>query len=428
MRSQRRVISLMIAILATCVIMVAATLLAQASHASESGRWTTPRDVSQSGNTYSIAPDLVVDTQEDVHLIWMTGTTSSASKDLYYAKSTDSGSTWSAKHHINTVDDSSDGSLAVGSDGTAHITWWEKEGTVFKLYYASGVGAAWGPPTQILQTGGDIWEPRIAVANGIVHIVFSYKPDQPGQHDWDLYYTRKDTTWSLPPTIVTDTASDFSRHARIVADPDGNLHLTWHDEDGGLDDIVYYISGTVSPISTIWSRTIKVSNGITEATAPNIAVGSDKTVHIAFGSKIRRDVQYVYYVNFPMGSPPDPISATLVPGSEVDVSQFIPYYPSPSLALRGDTEVHLVWNGAMSGDISDRVYYAISADQGASWSEPIPLSGDDAWADGFGAIAVDATKVHVAWQQKVSINDHDIYYTRHFPVARFVPLGFKNYP
>jgi hypothetical protein len=134
-------------------------------------------------------------------------------------------------------------------------------------------------------------------------------------------------------------------------------------------------------------------------------------------------------VNFPAGSPPDPVSATLLPGSQVDVSRLVPYYPSPSIALIGTTQVHLVWNGAMSGDLSDRVYYSMSDDQGEHWSEPVPISSGSApWAQGFAAIASDANLLHVAWQRQESTSDHDIDYSRHFPVARVLPLAFKSYP
>jgi hypothetical protein len=422
-----RVNVLVIAVAATGMIMVAATLLAQTSHASNPGGWTYPCDVSQSGTGYTIGPDLEVDTQGNLHLIWMTGTL--ASKDSFYAMSTDSGGTWPTTHLIDTEDDSSNASRAVDTDGTVHLAWWDLVGVEANswLYYVSGVGTTWDAP-YALATGDDINEPVIVVANGIIHIVFSYKPTD----NFDLYYKRRYVTdtnanWSLT-TLISDTGSS-SLHANMATDPDGNLHLAWHDQHGSLDDIVYYISGTVGPASTEWSSAIVVSNGITEATAPGIGVGSDNIVHIAFGKKISNYEQYVYYVNFPVDSPPDPVSATLVPGSQVDVSRLVPYYPSPSIALVGTTQVHLIWNGAMSGDLSDRVYYATSDDQGENWSEPVPISpGSVPWAQGFATIASDANLFHVAWQQQESLADHDIYYSRRFPVAWILPFALKTYP
>jgi hypothetical protein len=428
LRFRRRVNVLMIVVLATGVILTGATMLAQISHAAGSGGWTGPRNLSQSGSGSSIGPDLGVDMQGAVHATWMTGT--SPTKDLCYARSTDGGNTWPTCHVIDTGYDSSNGSLAVEADGTAHVAWWDRVGTESWLYYSSGTGTAWASPAA-LQTGGDISEPATAVANGIVHIVFSYKP---GPFGSDLYYKRKyvtDTVWSFT-TIISDTGYS-SLHPSLDTDPAGDLHLAWHDEVRFPDEtglgIIYYMSGTVGPVSTEWSPAITVSNGITEATAPDVRVGSDYTVHLAFGERISDTEQYVYYVSFPAASPPDPVSATLVPGSQVDVSRLVPYYPSPSIALIGSTQVHLVWNGAASGDMSDRVYYAMSDDQGDHWSDPVAIArGTPSLGQGLATIASDGRVLHLAWQQSKSAAAYDIHYSRHFPFVRILPLGFKNYP
>jgi hypothetical protein len=62
-----------------------------------------------------------------------------------------------------------------------------------------------------------------------------------------------------------------------------------------------------------------------------------------------------------------------------------------------------------------------------SWSPPTAISPDDAWSDGFPAIATDGTLAHVAWQQKASGTDNDIYYAHSLPIIRYAALALKDY-
>ena len=83
-------------------------------------------------------------------------------------------------------------------------------------------------------------------------------------------------------------------------------------------------------------------------------------------------------------------------------------------------------NNGSSWLSKDLIYYAVSHDGGASWSEPLAISDDDAWADGFPSIATDGTLVHVAWQQKQG-DANDVYYTHSLPFELHLGIGLKDY-
>jgi len=245
----------------------------------------------------------------------------------------------------------------------------------------------------------------------------------------DVFYSRSEAggAWSPATTTVETRAS--SLNARVAAEPAGDLHVVW--EENTSPHQIYYISGTVGTTGTLWSMPITVSLGLTQtATTPDIVVGSDDTVHVVFGANVsgQQYVQDIYYASFPV-TDAGIVSATLIPGSRVKVSQLLPTYSSPAVALLGSDQVHVVWNGWKAGDYSDadRIYYAVSEDGGLSWSEPVPVSPRDGWPDGFPSLAADETFVHVVWQEKVSGMDQDIYYTRRFPVRIPFPLGLKVY-
>lgn len=430
MRSPDRFTYLTVIGLSTCMVMLAATRLAQAGALPSSGRWTYPREVSHSEGLSSKGPRLALNSMGNPHLIWTENTAGSVG--LHYAKSDDLGSVWSYLDPKTTDLVPYDGAMALSAGGTLHACWCEANAPfgLFWLYCTKRSQVGWGTRAKVTDsdTGRDIRQPSIAVTNNLIHLVWSQQPvTGTGSTAWDLHYSRSNNglNW-LPPSKFADTEK-ASQSAAMASDRHDNLHVVW--QESGTPWEIMYISGTVGIDSTVWSSPITVSVNVdATATDPDIAVGSDDTVHIVFGKRVSDEVQYVYYANFPIDDP-SAVSPIMIPGSLVDVSQLLPKYPSPSIAVTGTGELHVAWNGKMGGDYYDRIYYAMSEDYGASWSDPVAISSNDAWPDGFATIATDGTLVHVGWQQQEEpLFDQDIYYARDFPVVLMSPLIFKNYP
>ncbi|HUW95266.1 MAG TPA: sialidase family protein [Anaerolineae bacterium] len=418
----RRILFISIIVAATCALVFTAAALAQSVSLPEHMGWMQPKQLSNSEQKASRGPQLAVDVDGDLHLLWTDDTTGQA--DPYYAWSDDGGSSWSAGELIDTDRESFQGSLALGSDDRIHICWWEEsQPGEYELLHAKRTAGVWVQETVVL-TGSLIQGPSILEAADYVHIVWS---DYLSSH-FDLYYSRKvesGSTWA-DPVFVTNTEPS-SLHPRMTADGDGNLHVVW--QENTLPNEIMYISGTVEADHTTWSDPITVSEKIApNATSPHIAVGEDGMAHVVFGVDVpgQQNVQDVYHASFPIGNADD-ISPALIPGSRVEISQQLPNYASPSIALDEPDDVHVAWNGLQDGDIWDRIYWAVSHDGGASWSEPLAISADDTWADGFPAIATDGTLVHVAWQQQELISDNDIYYAHSLPLVYHFALAFKGY-
>lgn len=419
----RRFFCVSLAILGSCAVMLAATLLAQASSLSRVGVWWTPREVSQSGDAASRGPDIVADGSGYLHLIWMDDKSGPA--DLYYVRSEDQGSIWSAEEYIDTASTSHQGAIAVDITRTVHACWWEFAAGEFNLLYAQRSAGGWSLKETAVLTDSDIQEPSIAEAGNYVHVVWSNKL----QPDLDLFYSSRKLVngsgW-LTPTVIVDT--DFSSlYARMAVDTNGNLHLVWQ-ENTLPGNRIMYISATVNAGQTTWFSPISVSVGLDRgATFPDIAVGDD-AVHTVFGVDVegQPDTQDVYYARFPISGTQN-ISPTVIPGSRVAVNQMLPTDASPSIALNGPDEVHVAWNGMTGTDIWDRIYYAVSEDQGVSWSQPIGISPDDASPDVLPTLAMDGTLAHVAWQQKEQGDDNDIYYSHTGSAMSLLPLVLKDY-
>jgi len=418
-----------IAVAGICGCLFAATYTAHASHVATQGGWPPPVELSQNRDETSRGPDLALAQEGDLHVIWMEPEPGGVTFTVHHASSSDQGSNWTYSVPL-TAESSSREQAAMDVDeyGGAHTVWIEHPGG-FDLWYGLVSEDSW-EKHWIRGTDAVTYmvAPDVVVTPGFVHTVWS--ESGPAGSQLDIFYssTQSGEHWSPATTTVETRFSAFD--PRVAADAAGDLHLVW--QEYATPPQIYYISGTVYTTETVWSiMPITVSLGLTQtATTPDIVVGSDNTVHVVFGVDVesQEQVQDIYYASFP-ATDAGAVSATLIPGSRVTVSHQLPTYASPAIALFGDDQVHVAWNGWKEGDNwdSDRIYYAVSEDGGLSWSEPVPVSPKDSRPDGFPSLAADAEFVHVVWQEKDPPTDQDIYYTRRFPVRIPLPLGLKEF-
>jgi len=410
--------------------MLLAVFVAQASSPPRLG-WMMPQNVSGSLTLGSMGPQMAVDGSGHLHLIWMEGTLDE--EDLCYVKSNDQGLSWSDAECIETASASRDGSFAVDITGTIHACWWD--GTPphppYELFYAQRTSSGWTiDEPSVVVTNSWITEPSITVTGDDIHVVCSRRMPVAGggYYPADLCYSRRPVSageW-LTPTVIVDTAP-ASDHSAMTADQGGNLHVVW--QENTLPNRIMYVSGTVGVSETAWYSPITVSTGLSvDATSPDILVGADDMVHTVFGVDVAdaEDTHDIYYASFPLSNTED-ISPTIIQGSRVLVHREWPTYAGPSLALHGTDEVHVVWNGVKGTDPVERIYYAVSEDHGASWSQPMAISPNDAWSDGFSTIATHGTLVHVAWQQEGLSSASDIYYAHSLPIITYYSLALKDY-
>ena len=413
------------AVMGICVTLVAATYTAHASYVAAQGGWPPPLEMSQHRGETSRGPGLVLAQNGDLHLIWMEP--GGVTFTVHHAGSDDRGSNWTYSVPLTPAGSNREqGAMDVDQYGIVHAVWIEHPG-VFELRYSFLSGDSWEPPATITEMTSALTAPDVVATPDFVHTSWPQMVFGPAGSQMDVFYSRSEAggAWSPATTTVTTTATSLA--ARMAADTAGNLHLVW--EENTAPHQIYYISGTVYTTETVWSLPITVSAGLTQtATTPDIVVGSDNTVHIVFGVNVsgQEYVQDIYCASFPI-TDAGVVSATLVPKSRVKVSQLLPTYASPALALFGDEQVHVAWNGWKAGDNwdSDRIYYAVSDDAGLSWSEPVAISPRDSRPDGFPSLVVNAEFVHAVWQEKVPPTDQDIYYTRRFPVRIPLPLALK---
>ncbi len=433
MQVSRRIALLIVSTAGAVFLLTVALATALASPSATGGGWPPPIEVSQSGDTTSRVPSLLLEDGGTLRAFWLEEAllTDTLHYTIFPAKSTDGGDNWSLTTPLTpTTTDRYEPVVDVDEYGGLHLVWRESPG-LHQVWYGEIWEGGWEQRVTITTTEfvtTPIFGPDVEVADHWIHAIWSEKTVGPsGSSPFEVFYARGEFGgfWSKPAK-VTETGKT-SLQSRMTTDQHDNLHVVWQENTSPR--AILYISGTVYTTDTVWSAPITISVGLSEnAATPCVAVGSDDVVHVAFGVDVQDQVhvQDVYYAHFPVSNTSG-ISPTLIPGSRVDISQLLPTYASPVVALVGTENLHVVWNGMQGGDYSDRIYYSVSSDGGASWSKPVPASPRDSWPDGFASLAADGEFVYLLYQQKVSGADQDIYYTKRFPISTPLPVALKTY-
>lgn len=383
-------------------------------------RWSAARNISHSPEGIA-SPRIAVDNNGYLHLLWIDNRTGSG--DLYYTKSIDGGTGWSAFDLISTALESSSGDMAVEPDGTVHVVWMERQS--FQNYYVEhgekSDGGSWLTSTVTIEPGFQL-DPAIAVDGNYIYVIWQKRVEPGNPNIWYSYKPIADTNWAVPSPITDTVPSSFAPD--VAVDSNGNVHVVWQEHVS--EGAIWYSKGSWNETFN-WSAPITVSQVLTGCTTPAIAVGSDNYVHVVWAQRISEDEQYVYYANFPSNDP-SLIIPIKVFTEAIGVSTEAPTYLYPSMAIRGDSEVHVVWHGKSETEITDQIWYAVSEDKGNSWSSPIRISREAARQALAPDIALDEKIGHVVWQGKDESEKYQVMYSRGFPYAVYLPMTTKSYP
>jgi hypothetical protein len=340
--------------LITAVVLVFAAVLAMPK---VNAAWTTTEVVSTESIDDSEFPSLAVGSDGTIHIAWEDSTDhmgAGADEDIFYKRYVPEVG-WTVAEVVSTESDGSSEypSLAVGLDGTVHIAWddytdYEDAGTdsdIFYKRYEPDTGT-W-TRTQVVSTESTSgsYESSLAVgSDGTVHIAWYDSTDYGDSGtDYDVFYKSyvPDVGWTTTHVVSTESTGN-SYYPSLAVGPDGTVHIAWYDYTdyggSGTDPDIFYRG--YEPDTGTWTKIQVVSTESERGSIdPSLAVGSDGTIHIAWwdftdygGSGTDRDIFYKRYV------PDAGWTLTEVVSTESDGSSEF-----PSLAVGSDGAVHIAW-------------------------------------------------------------------------------------
>lgn len=180
---------------------------------------------------YSSGPKIAVDSNNHIHVFWYDN--SSGNLEIYYKKSTDEGDNWSALHRLTwTSDYSTEHDVTIDSADKIHIVWYDGPSGNMSLYYKKSTdgGSTWSAPTRVMWNSADAPGTSIAVdSSDTLHVLYIDK-----HTGTDEVYYKKSTNgglnWSAPEQLTWNSPGQ-NFNPNIIVDNSDGLHASW---DGPL--------------------------------------------------------------------------------------------------------------------------------------------------------------------------------------------------
>jgi len=178
-----------------------------------------------SGN--SSRPVVAVDSNQTVHVVWRDN--SAGNQEIYYKKSTDEGSSWSALTRLTWTSDTSYAlDMTIDSADVIHITWYDGPSGNSSPYHKKSTdgGTTWTSPTRIMWNTASAGATSIAAdSSNNLHVL--YVDNHTGTDE--IYYkksTNGGLNWSVPERLTWNTpGQNFSPN--IIVDGSGGIHAAW---------------------------------------------------------------------------------------------------------------------------------------------------------------------------------------------------------
>ena len=352
----------------------------------------------------------------------------SGNPDIYFARSTDGGATWSANVKINDDAGSADQrnpSLAADESGGLYVVWSDRRNGNYDIYFARSTdgGNTWSANVKV-NSGADSLDqrtPSLAVdGSGGLYVAWNDGFYGSAALSADIYFAQSTdggATWSAQVRLDDDTNSAFQYSPSLAVDGGGNLYAAWDDRRNDESDIYFTRS---SDGGATWSANVKVNDdaGSADQYTPSLTADGAGSLNLAWVDYWDGD-RDVYFARSTDGGNTWSASAR-VNDDAGSASQ-----SAPSLAVDGGGNLHLAWKDYR--DESNEVYFARSTDGGNTWSANLRVNDDTGASLDAPCLAIDDSgNVHIAWQDYRNGN-YDVY-TTHWPGStRFYPAGAYAY-
>jgi len=214
--------------------------------------WSVPFNITTvTGNTEDAWPDIAIDSEGNIHVVWL-HYDYSANLDIFYSKY--DGTSWSAPINLSNSEAWSCGpKIAIDSDNRPHVVYEERKGGSH-LYYTFFDGTNWSTPYQLVTQEGSYPAIAIDTHSGIICVTWNLGGI------WYSFYNG--TSWSLPGQISPSGVSSY-----LAIDSMGTFHLVWGHGVWPQCE-VYYSKHTLTGIESTKPQDIPVKSELRQ-NSPN---------------------------------------------------------------------------------------------------------------------------------------------------------------
>jgi hypothetical protein len=266
--------------------------------------------------------------------------------------------------------------MVAGTDKTGGEVW-ASSADLSALEFVSAPPSPWMQPIFVSQPGEQVREPAVAVDyQGLEHIVWSQELDRSGS---SLYYSRFDDLQTLQPVeIFKGGDGTISREPSMIADAQGQLHLSW---SGGTNGLLMYSHAMVDKAGSEFGWVPSQSlDEKADVSRPQITQGPSGRLYIIYA--IPRNEQRGVYLVYSDDSGEN-WSAPVVVFDAVKAGW--EGVDHPALAVSPEGGIHAAFSRVVGTGAfpTEGIFYTravLGSDSGSfdavAWSEPFEVAPD----------------------------------------------------
>jgi hypothetical protein len=225
-------------------------------------------------------PMIAIDSSDIIHMVWQDDTP--GNREIYYKNSIKGGSTWSSPKRLTWMaGDSENPVIVIDSSDTIHVFWQDVSPGNAELFYKKSTdsGSSW-TVKRITWSSGHSIRPAAAVDSSD-NILLVWVDRTPG--NYETYFkksTDSGTTWLATNRLTWTSAEDDS--PAVTTDSSNNIHIVWQDDTEGEYELHYKRStdsgSTWTKQRLTWTSSAKGS--------PFITVDMPDYIHIVWGDNM----------------------------------------------------------------------------------------------------------------------------------------------
>lgn len=279
---------------------------------------------------FSLGTDLVIDTLDNLHLAWNNGT--SVDYDIFYKKSTDGGTNWSSPKRLTWSTEGAVGpKMAVDSTDHVHMVYQVNLSSNTDLFYKKSTnnGQDWSPPKRLTWNSGLSWRQDIAIdSNDDIYIVWD--DTTPGESE--IYYKKSTdggSSWSAIDRLTWNSGPSHS--PSIAVDSNDNVHIVWADHTPGNNEIYYKMSTNGG---SSWQSPKRLTWNSGDSNSPDLAVNPRDVLHVFWHDDSTGDFEIYCKISLDNGT-------TWFPVDRITWSNTHSWNPRIAISNVGD--LHLTW-------------------------------------------------------------------------------------
>lgn len=325
-------------------------------------------------------------------MVWEDYSTGDA--EVYYKRSTNGGTNWIQQRLTWTPGQAWAPAIAADSNNRIHVVWHDDTNGNLEIYYRKSTngGTTWQGAKRLTWNSGDSNYTSIAAGpNNHIHVV--WHDNTPGNDE--IYHKRSTNggvTWGAAKRLTWN--SGYSQVPIIALDSNNHLHLVWYNDLSGNAEIFYKRSTNGG---TTWTSKRLTWNS-SGSWAPNKAVGPNNHLHVVWYDDSPGRYEIHYKKSTDGGSTWSTKRISYTPG----------YSYSPVIAIDPNNRVHVAWEDWSHG--FPEIYYRRSTNGGTTWTTK-RITFNNGWSV-EPAIAVSSdNRIYVVWEDNPSGN-LEIYYRK----------------